>query len=59
MLVKFIAHVYVRGLPHAHFLLILDECKKLKTLDDHDKVVRVEILDPIIESSYIGLVSNI
>jgi hypothetical protein len=36
-----------RGLPHAHILLILDEVSKLRTIEDYDSMVLVEILDPI------------
>jgi hypothetical protein len=36
-----------RGLPHAHILLILDEVSKLRTAEDYDSMVSVEILDPI------------
>ncbi|XP_068323280.1 uncharacterized protein [Pyrus communis] len=45
---KTIAHVHViefqkRGLPHCHMLIILEESDKLNTLDDYDRIVRVEI----------------
>jgi len=36
-----------RGLPHAHILLILDEVSKLRTAEDYDLMVSVEIPDPI------------
>jgi hypothetical protein len=36
-----------RGLPHAHILLILDEASKLRTVEDYDLMVSVEIPDPI------------
>ncbi|GJV52660.1 uncharacterized protein Tco_1448401 [Tanacetum coccineum] len=44
------SHIYViefqkRGLPHAHFLLILTSADKLANPDLYDKVVRAEIPD--------------
>ncbi|CAH1440059.1 unnamed protein product [Lactuca virosa] len=45
------AHVYViefqkRGLPHAHFLLIMMPPHKLTNADQYDKIVCAEIPDP-------------
>nr|XP_027077124.1 uncharacterized protein LOC113700896 [Coffea arabica] len=44
------AYTYViefqkRGLPHAHFLIILKPCSKLYSIDSYDKIVSVEIPD--------------
>jgi hypothetical protein len=36
-----------RGLPQAHILLILDEVSKLRTAEDYDSMVSVEIPDLI------------
>jgi hypothetical protein len=36
-----------RSLPHAHILLILDEASKLRTTEDYDSMVSIEIPDPI------------
>ncbi|KAL4568181.1 hypothetical protein LXL04_023788 [Taraxacum kok-saghyz] len=49
---KFRAYVYVvefqkRGLPHAHFLLIMRAEDKLKNLEQYDQKVCAEIPDPI------------
>lgn len=48
---KVVAYVYViefqkRGLPHAHFLLILNSASKMRNSDDYDKLVCAEIPDP-------------
>ncbi|GJZ02049.1 hypothetical protein Tco_0520010 [Tanacetum coccineum] len=45
------SHIYViefqkRGLPHAHFLLIMTSAHKLANPDHYDKVVCAEIPDP-------------
>ncbi|GBB96670.1 hypothetical protein RclHR1_28030002 [Rhizophagus clarus] len=49
---KIIAYIYViefqkRGLPHAHFLLILVLENKLRSTDDYDSVVSAEIPNPV------------
>jgi len=49
---KVIAHMYViefqkRGLPHAHFLLILAPENKLRSTDDYNSIVSAEIPNPI------------
>ncbi|GBL93134.1 hypothetical protein AVEN_216485-1 [Araneus ventricosus] len=36
----------IRGLPHAHILLILDSESKIRTKDDIDKFVSAELPDP-------------
>jgi hypothetical protein len=36
-----------RGLPHAHILFILDEASKLRTAEDYDLMLLIEILDLI------------
>ncbi|GBM79861.1 hypothetical protein AVEN_40381-1 [Araneus ventricosus] len=46
-----LAYIYViefqkRGLPHAHILLTLDPESKIRTKDDIDKFVSVELPDP-------------
>ncbi len=48
---KVISYMYVvefqmRGLPHAHILLILALIDRLRTSDQYDKVVQAEIPDP-------------
>ncbi len=53
LLEKVIAYIYViefqkRGLLHAHILLILTPEDKLRSIDDYDKIVSAEILDPAI-----------
>uniref|UniRef100_K4AJJ9 Helitron helicase-like domain-containing protein n=1 Tax=Setaria italica TaxID=4555 RepID=K4AJJ9_SETIT len=35
-----------RGLPHEHFLLVMESGSKLKSPDDYDKYISVEIPDP-------------
>uniref|UniRef100_I1QF23 ATP-dependent DNA helicase n=2 Tax=Oryza glaberrima TaxID=4538 RepID=I1QF23_ORYGL len=47
---KVIAHVYVvefqkRGLPHAHFLLIMSSRYKLTSADQYDRIVSAELPD--------------
>jgi hypothetical protein len=47
---KVISHIHVieyqkRGLPHAHFLIILSEEDKPRTPDDYDTIVSAEIPD--------------
>jgi len=42
-----VIEIQKRGLPHAHILLILDEVSKLRTAEDFDSMVSVEILDSI------------
>ncbi|KAG2197507.1 hypothetical protein INT47_007116 [Mucor saturninus] len=36
-----------RGLPHAHVVIILAECSKLRTPSDIDKYISAEIPDPV------------
>ncbi|CAC5414460.1 unnamed protein product [Mytilus coruscus] len=50
---KTLAYVYVvefqkRGLPHAHFLIILDQNSKPRNPDHFDEYVSAEIPDPIL-----------
>ncbi|CAH1449314.1 unnamed protein product [Lactuca virosa] len=57
------AHVYVvefqkRGLPHAHFLLIMRPRHKITNPDDYDKIVCAEISDPIKYPAMHDLVKN-
>ena len=45
---KVCAHIYViefqkRGLPHAHILIVLDECDKIKSAEQVDVMVSAEI----------------
>jgi len=35
-----------RGLPHEHFLLVMEPGSKVRTPDDYDKVIFAELLDP-------------
>jgi len=49
---KVIAYIYViefqkRGLPHAHFLLILAPENKLRSTDDYNSIVSAEIPNPV------------
>ncbi|GBM52915.1 hypothetical protein AVEN_197220-1 [Araneus ventricosus] len=49
---RVISYIYAieiqkRGLPHAHILLTLDTYSKIRTKDDIDKYVSVELPDPI------------
>jgi hypothetical protein len=51
MLGTVIAMIYViefqkRGLPHAHFLLILDVASKMETPEEYDSMVSAEFPDP-------------
>jgi hypothetical protein len=46
------AHVYVlefqkRGLPHAHFLLIMEQRYKLTCPEQYDRLICVELLDMV------------
>ena len=35
-----------RGLPHEHFLLVMEPGSKVRTPDDYDKVIFAELPDP-------------
>uniref|UniRef100_A0A0V0IKD3 Putative ovule protein n=1 Tax=Solanum chacoense TaxID=4108 RepID=A0A0V0IKD3_SOLCH len=47
-----------RGLPHAHFLIILMGRYKLLTLQSYDKIVCAELPDPYIDHQLYKLVTK-
>lgn len=58
---KVVAYMYTvefqkRGLPHAHFLIILSNEHKLLTAEAYDDIIRAELLDECTESALRKLV---